>query len=102
LDQVTTCEPAWETIRLILASSATRSCVSKHFHALMDRLEYLQKLDLPLDNGRGIHQNRLLQMAREGLRYSTQHLSGFHILKRHATLMAFLIHIYAFLPIVNI
>ncbi|MBM7585655.1 TnpA family transposase [Bacillus pakistanensis] len=69
----------------------------KNFHKLMDRLEYMQKLNLPLDNGREIHQNRLLQMAREGSRYSTQHLSRFHTLKRHATLMAFLIHIYAFL-----
>ncbi|EOQ01285.1 DUF4158 domain-containing protein, partial [Bacillus cereus] len=69
----------------------------KNFHELMDRLEYIQRLDLPLDNGREIHQNRLLQMAREGSRYSTQHLSRFHTLKRHATLMAFLIHIYAFL-----
>lgn len=69
----------------------------KNFHQLMDRLEYIQKLALPLDNGREIHQNRLLQMAREGSRYSAQHLSRFHTLKRHATLMAFLIHIYAFL-----
>ncbi|SFC79063.1 hypothetical protein SAMN04488168_109162 [Bacillus sp. 491mf] len=69
----------------------------KNFHELMDRLEYIQRLALPLDNGREIHQNRLLQMAREGSRYSTQHLSRFHTLKRHATLMAFLIHIYAFL-----
>ncbi len=36
-------------------------------------------------------------MAREGSRYSNQHLSRFHEPKRHATLMAFLIHIYAFL-----
>lgn len=53
----------------------------------MDRIEFIQKLSLPLDNDREVHQNGLLQMAREGSRYS----------KRHATLMAFLIHIYAFL-----
>ncbi|HEQ3529414.1 TPA: DUF4158 domain-containing protein, partial [Bacillus cereus] len=69
----------------------------KNFHKIMDRIEFIQKLNLPLDNGREVHQNRLLQMAREGSRYSNQHLSRFHDLKRYATLMAFLIHIYAFL-----
>lgn len=69
----------------------------KNFHKIMDRLEFIQKLNLPLDNGREVHQNRLLQMAREGSRYSNQHLSRFHECKRYATLMAFLIHIYAFL-----
>lgn len=63
----------------------------------MERIEFIQKLNLPLDNGREVHQNRLLQMACEGSRYSNQHLSRFHELKRHAILMAFLIHIYAFL-----
>lgn len=68
----------------------------KNFHKIMDRIEFIQNLILPLDNGREVHQNRLLQMAREGSRYSNQHLSRFHERKRHATLMAFLIHIYAF------
>jgi hypothetical protein len=44
-----------------------------------------------------VHQNRLLQMAREGARYSNQHLARFQPLKRHATIMAFLMHTYAFL-----
>lgn len=47
----------------------------------MDRIEFIQKSNLPLDNGREVHQNRLLQMAREGSRYSNQHLSKFHKLK---------------------
>ncbi|HDR7612929.1 TPA: Tn3 family transposase [Bacillus mycoides] len=69
----------------------------RNFHKIMDRIECIQKFNLPLDNGREVHQNRLLQMAREGSRYSNQHLSRFHERKRHTTLMAFLIHIYAFL-----
>lgn len=69
----------------------------KNFHEIMDRHDFIQQLQLPLDNGRDVHQNRLLQMAREGSRYSNQHLARFKPLKRHATLMAFLIHIYAFL-----
>lgn len=69
----------------------------KNSHKIMERLEFIQKLNLPLNNGREVHQNRLLQMAREGSRYSNQHLSRFHECRRYATLMAFLIHIYAFL-----
>ncbi|PGT99578.1 Tn3 family transposase [Bacillus cereus] len=69
----------------------------KNFHEILDRLEFIQSLDLPLDNGKDIHQNRLIQMAREGSRYSIQHLSRFHESKRYATIIAFLIHIYAFL-----
>ncbi|MED3329728.1 Tn3 family transposase [Bacillus thuringiensis] len=69
----------------------------KNFHEILDRLEFIQSLDLPLDNGKEIHQNRLIQMAREGSRYSIQHLSRFNERKRYATIMAFLIHIYAFL-----
>lgn len=69
----------------------------KNFHKILDRIQFIQTLALPLENGQEIHQNRLLQLAREGSRYSTQHLSRFHSLKRYATLMAFLIHIYAFL-----
>jgi hypothetical protein len=38
----------------------------KNFHKIMNRLEFIRKLNLPLDNGREVHQNRLLQMAREG------------------------------------
>lgn len=63
----------------------------KNSHNIIARIEFIQKLNLPLENGREVHQNRLLQMAREGSRYSNQHLSRFHELKRHATLMAFLI-----------
>ncbi len=63
----------------------------------MNRREFIQNLNLPLENGRDVHQNRLLQLAREGSRYSNQHLARFNDLKRYATLMAFLIHMYAFL-----
>ncbi|SEN30834.1 hypothetical protein SAMN05444955_108187 [Lihuaxuella thermophila] len=63
----------------------------------MERHGFIHNLNLPLENGRDVHQNRLLQFAREGSRYSNQHLARFNDLKRHATLMAFLIHIYAFL-----
>ncbi len=53
----------------------------KNFHMVMGRLEFIKKLDLPLDNGKEIHQNRLLQMAHEGSSYSNQHLSRFNELK---------------------
>ncbi|WP_420820972.1 Tn3 family transposase [Shimazuella alba] len=73
------------------------SLSSKSFHKILDRHDFIGQLQLPLNNGRDVHQNRLLQMAREGARYSNQHLARFQPLKRHATIMAFLMHTYAFL-----
>lgn len=70
-----------------------QSISSKSFHEILNRHDFIQQLQLPLDNGRDVHQNRLLQMAREGARYTNQHLP----LKRHAAIMAFLMHTYAFL-----
>lgn len=32
----------------------------KNFYEILDRLEFVQNLDLPLDNGKEIHQNRLI------------------------------------------
>jgi TnpA family transposase len=73
------------------------SLSSKSFHKILDRHDFIGQLQLPLNNGRNVHQNRLLQMAREGARYSNQHLARFQPLRRRATIMAFLMHTYAFL-----
>lgn len=61
----------------------------------MDRRDYIRDLQLPLDNARQVHQNRLTQLTREGSRYSAQHLARFNERRRYATLMAFLYHTYA-------
>jgi hypothetical protein len=73
------------------------SLSSKSLHKILNRHDFIRQLQLPLDNGRDVHQNRLLQIAREGARYSNHHLARFQPLKRHATIMAFLMHTYAFL-----
>ena len=38
----------------------------KNFHKILDRVQFIQRLALPLENGQEILQNRLLQLAREG------------------------------------
>jgi hypothetical protein len=49
-----------------------------------------QPVDLPANAGEGIHNNRLLQLAREGQKTTPQHLRRFDALHRHATLVAYL------------
>jgi TnpA family transposase len=71
------------------------SLSSKSFHKILDRHDFIGQLQLPLDNGRDVHQNRLLQIAREGARYSNHHLARFQPLKRYATIMAFLMYTYS-------
>jgi TnpA family transposase len=54
----------------------------------LERLKCLDKLKLPQDIGKRIHQNRLRKMAREGLQMSAQHLRDFEKQRRYATLVA--------------
>ncbi|MDP9317432.1 MAG: Tn3 family transposase [Chloroflexota bacterium] len=58
---------------------------------LIERLQFIRALGLDHDRARQVHQNRLLQLAREGGRYSPQFLQRFDPLRRYATLVAFLI-----------
>jgi TnpA family transposase len=46
----------------------------------IERIEFLRKIGIPTAWARRVHQNRLLQMAREGLQTTTQrkHLEAFH------------------------
>ncbi len=62
----------------------------KNFHKVLDRLWFVRSLDLPANAGEGIHNNRLLQLAREGQKTTPQHLRRFDALHHHATLVAYL------------
>ncbi len=46
----------------------------------MERLRHIRSLELPPDLGQSIHQNRLLQLAREGAATTPQHLARLTIL----------------------
>ncbi len=52
-----------------------------------ERLSTLRKIGLDLECGQRIHQNRLLQMAREGSQISVQHLQRLDEEQRHAILV---------------
>lgn len=54
----------------------------------IDRLDTLRKLGIPDEWARRVHQNRLLQTAREGAKTDTAHLREFGTERRHATLVA--------------
>jgi TnpA family transposase len=52
----------------------------------IERLLHIRSLELPPDLGQSIHQNRLLQLAREGAATTPQHLARFDDPRRHGTL----------------
>lgn len=62
---------------------------------LFGRIRFTREIDLLPDVGRLIPQNRLLQLAREGARFTVQHLSRFHRQRRHATFVALLLETHA-------
>jgi hypothetical protein len=61
---------------------------SRYMLEHIERLKVLQALDLPLEIGRKIHQNRLLKIAREGGQMTPADLSKFEPQRRYATLVA--------------
>jgi len=58
---------------------------------LLKKLKTIRELRLPANLGQLIHQNRLLQLAREGGQTTSQHFRRFDPLRRHATLVAVLL-----------
>lgn len=95
LDQLLTLRNGTKQTYLAWLRQPPGSVSSRTFHEIMDRRDFIKNMQLPLDNARQIHQNRLAQLAREGTRYSVQHLARFNERRRYATLMAFLYHTYS-------
>jgi TnpA family transposase len=62
-----------------------------NFLRLCEKLAAVRVIGLEDGIGATVHQGRLQQLAREGARYSIQHLNRFRDEKRHALLVAFLI-----------
>jgi len=54
----------------------------------IERLQRIRAIELPLDLGQRIHQNRLLQLAREGAATTIQHLARFDDERRYGSLVA--------------
>jgi len=61
----------------------------------IERLTFLRKLGIPIDWARRIHQNRLIQIAREGFNTDAAHLREFIDERRHATLIAMVLEVAA-------
>jgi hypothetical protein len=56
--------------------------------ACIERLKFLRELEIPMEWARRIHQNRLVQIAREGASTRVAHLREFGFERRYATLAA--------------
>lgn len=61
---------------------------AKHVLTHLERLQVIQAIALPYSIGSGVHQNRLLKLAREGAQMTGQHLRDLESLRRYATLIA--------------
>ena len=64
---------------------------SKFLLMHIKRLKTIKEINLPKDIGKGIHQNRLLKITREGRQMTPQHLRDFEESRRYATLVAILL-----------
>ena len=64
---------------------------SRHMLEHIERLKYLQAVDLPDGIGRSLHQNRLLKLAREGGQMRAAELTKFEAQRRYATLVALVV-----------
>jgi hypothetical protein len=57
----------------------------------IERLKTIRALELPVDIGRNVHQNRLLRLAREGAQTAVYQIEEYETERRHAMLVAILI-----------
>lgn len=64
---------------------------SKFLLIHIKRLKVIKNINLPKDIGKGIHQNRLLKISREGRQMTPQHLRDLEESRRYATLIAVLL-----------
>ena len=55
---------------------------------LIERLNHVRAIGIDAAHGHGVHQSRLVQLAREAGRTTAQHLAGYERQRRHATLVA--------------
>ena len=55
---------------------------------LIERLNHVRAIGIDAAHGHGVHQSRLVQLAREAGRTTAQHLAGYERQRRHATLAA--------------
>lgn len=63
----------------------------KSFQGITRRLGFIRRIGLDPALARTVHQSRLSQLAREGAKYTGQHLDRFQGARREATLVAFLL-----------
>ena len=88
LDDLLKRRPDSKKTRLQWARQSPGRPNSRHMLEHIERLKYLQAVDLPDGIGRSLHQNRLLKLAREGGQMRAAELAKFEPQRRYATLVA--------------
>jgi hypothetical protein len=74
-----------------LAAFAARRTNQPNILLHIERLQHIRNLEMRSDLGQLIHQNRLLQIAREGAATAAQHIARFDEPRRYGTLVAVLL-----------
>lgn len=91
LDQLLIPPPGRSQTQLAWLRQPPGPPTAMQFLRLIERLTFIRALELNAEIVRQIHQNRVLQLAREGMRTTPQHLQRFDALRRYAILVAFLL-----------
>lgn len=88
LDDLLTQRPdSWQTSVAWIRQSPGAASAGNILKCI-ERLLFLRKLGIPSEWSRRVHQNRLLQVAREGFNADAAHLREFIEQRRHGTLVA--------------
>ena len=88
LDDLLTQRPDnWQT-SISWVQQPTGAASAGNILKCIERLTHLRKLSIPIEWASRVHQNRLIQIAREGFNTDAAHLREFIDQRRHATLVA--------------
>jgi len=91
LDGLLKMKPGSNITRLVWLNQSPLKPNSRYMLEHIERIRELKALALPEGIGRNIHQNRMLKLAREGRKMTTQDLSKFEKARLYATLVALVV-----------
>jgi hypothetical protein len=69
---------------------------------LIERLNVIREIKPPTEIGQAVHQNRLLQLAREGAQSDAPHLRQLEPMRRRATLVVILLETASLCEFINV
>jgi hypothetical protein len=91
LDALLEATPSGKASKLAWLRQPAGAPSPRNLLGLIERLNVIREIKLSIQRGQAIHQNRLLQLAREGAQSDAPHLRQLEPLRRHATLVVILL-----------